>query len=159
MRNQIHDSIWQEFWDAGRGHFVQAIGSTDVDGAMLMMPLVRFVTGTDPRWLKTLARITEQLVHDGLVFRTPAGLAGQEGAFAACSFWYVECLARAGRVDEAHVEFERTLSLANHLGLYAEEFDVQGHHLGNFPQALTHLAMISAAHYLDRALSGARIVR
>ncbi len=158
-RNQIHDSIWLEFWHQERGHFVQAIGSTDVDGAMLMMPLVRFVTGTDPRWLKTLARIGEQLAHDGLVFRTPAGLDGHEGAFAACSFWYVECLARAGRIDEAHVEFERTLSFANHLGLYAEEFDVQGHHLGNFPQALTHLALISAAHYLDRALSGARIVR
>lgn len=159
VRNQIHDSIWQEFWHQERDHFVQAIGSTEVDGAMLMMPLVRFVTGTDPRWLKTLARIGEQLAHDGLVFRTPAGLDGHEGAFAACSFWYVECLARAGRVDEAHVEFERTLSFANHLGLYAEEFDVQGHHLGNFPQALTHLAMISAAHYLDRVLSGARIAR
>ncbi len=157
VRNEIHASIWEEFWSGERGHFVQARGSTDVDGALLLMPLVRFVTGTDPRWLATLDRIGEQLGDDGLVFRTPAGRAGQEGAFAACSFWYVECLARAGRLSEAHAVLERTLSYANHLGLYAEEFDVQARHLGNFPQALTHLALISAAYYLDRALSGARL--
>jgi len=82
------------------------------------------------------------------------GLDGTEGAFAACSFWYVECLARAGQVEKAHLEFEQLLRYANPLGLYAEEFDSRGRHLGNTPQALTHLALISAASFLDRRLSG-----
>ena len=80
------------------------------------------------------------------------GLHGQEGTFTPCSFWYVECLARAGRVDEARLLFEKMLTYANHLGLYAEEIGRGGEHLGNYPQALTHLALISAAHALDRAL-------
>ena len=159
VRNDIYGSIWTDFWDEDRGHFVHAKGSADLDGAMLLMPLVRFVTGTDPRWLKTLDAITVQLVDDGLVFRTPEGRSGHEGAFAACSFWYVECLTRAGRVEMAHREFERALSYGNHLGLFAEEFDVQAHHLGNFPQALTHLALISAAYSLDRELSGQPVLR
>lgn len=155
-RNAIHDSLWQDFWSDEHGHFVHTPSSHEVDGAMLMMPLVRFVTGTDPRWLATLAAIETQLIDDGLVFRTPAGRRGEEGAFAACSFWYVECLARADRLSEAQAALEATLGFANHLGLFAEEFDIQGHQLGNFPQALTHLALISAVHYLDRRLSGAR---
>ena len=82
------------------------------------------------------------------------GLEGTEGAFTACSFWYVECLARAGQVEKAHLEFEQLLRYANPLGLYAEEFDSHARHLGNTPQALTHLALISAACFLDRRLSG-----
>ncbi|WP_428488125.1 glycoside hydrolase family 15 protein [Rhodopila sp.] len=152
-RNEIHDSIWAKFWSESCGHFVQTPDSREVDGALLLMPLVRFVTGNDPRWLATLDAITRTLTADGLVFRTPAGRAGREGAFAACSFWYVECLARAGRLTEAQATLERTLSYANHVGLYAEEFDVQAHQLGNFPQALTHLALISAVYYVDRACS------
>ena len=159
VRNELHRSIWEEFWSEERGHFVHAIGSDEVDGALLLMPLVRFVTGTDPRWLGTLKAIERVLVDDGLVFRTPAGRSGAEGAFAPCSFWYVECLARAGQVDKAHVEFERALGYANHLGLYAEELDVRARHLGNFPQALTHLALISAAFYLDRELVGGAVAR
>ena len=85
-------------------------------------------------------------------------LDGEEGSFTACSFWYVECLARAGRVDEARLLFEKMLSYANHLGLYAEELGRAGDHLGNFPQALTHLALVSAAHSLDRALDDGRCV-
>ncbi len=154
-RNEIHDSIWAEFWSDECGHFVQSTESVEVDGALLLMPLVRFITGNDPRWLATLDAITRTLTDDGLVFRTPAGRAGSEGSFAACSFWYAECLARAGRLDEARATLERTLSYANHLGLFAEEFDVQAHQLGNFPQALTHLALISAVHYVDRMSNGA----
>lgn len=157
-RKAIHQDIWSNFWNEERGHFVQRLGSTALDGAMLMMPLVRFVSATDPRWLATLDAIGESLVRDGMVRRylpseTPSdNLEGEEGAFAACSFWYVECLARAGRVAEAHLEFEKLLSYANPLGLYAEEFDGRAHHLGNMPQALTHLALISAATFLDRKL-------
>lgn len=157
-RQAIHDDIWEHFWDEELGHFVQHIGSRNLDASMLLMPLVRFVSARDPRWLATLDAIEGRLVRDGMVYRYrnddvyDDGLAGDEGAFAACSFWYVECLARAGRVEQAHLEFEQLLRYANPLGLYAEEFDTHGRHLGNTPQALSHLALISAATFLDRKL-------
>ncbi|MFJ2367234.1 glycoside hydrolase family 15 protein [Pseudomonas sp. NPDC087697] len=159
-RQAIYADIWSNFWNAEHGHFVQHIGGTALDGSMLLMPLVRFVSAKDPRWLSTLQAIQKTLVRDGMVYRYHNddsqidGLAGTEGAFAACSFWYVECLARAGQVEKAHLEFEQLLRYANPLGLYAEEFDSQARHLGNTPQALTHLALISAASFLDRKLSG-----
>ncbi|ROO01056.1 glucoamylase [Pseudomonas moraviensis] len=159
-RQAIYTDIWDNFWDEERGHFVQYKGGTALDGSMLLMPLVRFVSAKDPRWLSTLEAIEKTLVRDGMVYRyrnedaNIDGLNGTEGAFAACSFWYVECLARAGQVEKAHLEFEQLLRYANPLGLYAEEFDSHGRHLGNTPQALTHLALISAASFLDRKLSG-----
>ena len=159
-RQAIYADIWSNFWNEERGHFVQHTGSTALDGSMLLMPLVRFVAATDPRWLSTLEAIQKSLVRDGMVYRYRNddsqidGLQGTEGAFAACSFWYVECLARAGQVEKAHLEFEQLLRYANPLGLYAEEFDNQARHLGNTPQALSHLALISAATFLDRKLSG-----
>jgi GH15 family glucan-1,4-alpha-glucosidase len=161
-RQAIYEDIWSNFWNEERGHFVQHIGSTRLDGSMLLMPLVRFVAATDPRWLSTLQAIEKSLVRAGMVYRYRNddsqidGLPGTEGAFAACSFWYVECLARAGQVKKAHLEFEQLLRYANPLGLYAEEFDSHARHLGNTPQALTHLALISAACFLDRKLSGAK---
>ncbi|MDQ7985990.1 glycoside hydrolase family 15 protein [Pseudomonas sp. G34] len=157
-RQAIHDDIWNNFWDQDCGHFVQRIGCQGVDGSMLLMPLMRFVAATDPRWLATLEAIEQQLVRDGMVYRyrTDDGLEGEEGSFMACSFWYVECLARAGRLEKAHLEFEQLLRYANPLGLYAEELDKRGHHLGNTPQALSHLALISAASFLDHRLSGER---
>lgn len=160
VRNEIREDIWNNFWNEKQGHFVATRHGDFVDASMLLMPLVRFVGATDPEWLSTLDTIKEKLVNDGLVRRynleeTPAdGLEGNEGAFTACSFWYVECLARAGRVYEAHFEFEKLLSYANPLGLYAEEFDHQGFALGNTPQALSHLALISAAFFLNRKLNG-----
>jgi len=163
-RQAIYADIWSNFWNEERGHFVQHIGSTALDGSMLLMPLVRFVAATDPRWLSTLEAIQKSLVRDGMVYRYRNddsqidGLQGTEGAFAACSFWYVECLARAGQVEKAHLEFEQLLRYANPLGLYAEEFDNQARHLGNTPQALSHLALISAATFLDRKLSGEKTV-
>jgi GH15 family glucan-1,4-alpha-glucosidase len=159
-RQAIYADIWDNFWNAERGHFVQHLGGTALDGSMLLMPLVRFVSAKDPRWLSTLQAIQKSLVRDGMVYRYHNddsqidGLCGTEGAFAACSFWYVECLARAGQLDKAHLEFEQLLRYANPLGLYAEEFDSHARHLGNTPQALTHLALISAACFLDRKLSG-----
>ena len=159
-RQAIYADIWENFWNEERGHFVQHIGGTALDGSMLLMPLVRFVSAKDPRWLSTLEAIQKTLVRDGMVYRYRNddsqidGLSGTEGAFAACSFWYVECLARAGQVEKAHLEFEQLLRYANPLGLYAEEFDSHARHLGNTPQALTHLALISAASFLDRKLSG-----
>ncbi|UWF47521.1 glycoside hydrolase family 15 protein [Pseudomonas sp. N3-W] len=159
-RQAIYADIWSNFWNEERGHFVQYKGGTALDGSMLLMPLLRFVSAKDPRWLSTLEAIQKTLVRDGMVYRYRNddteidGLVGTEGAFAACSFWYVECLARAGQVDKAHLEFEQLLRYANPLGLYAEEFDNHARHLGNTPQALTHLALISAASFLDRKLSG-----
>jgi len=163
MRQAIYADIWENFWNEERGHFVQHIGGTALDGSMLLMPLVRFVSAKDPRWLATLQAIEKTLVRDGMVYRYRNddsridGLDGTEGAFAACSFWYVECLARAGQVEKAHLEFEQLLRYANPLGLYAEELDRHARHLGNTPQALTHLALISAASFLDRKLSGEKV--
>jgi GH15 family glucan-1,4-alpha-glucosidase len=123
------------------------------------MPIVEFVGPTDPRWLSTLARIEEELTNDTLVSRynvndaAPDAFEGAfEGAFNICSFWFVDCLTRAGRLDDARLALEKMFSYANHLGLYAEEVGPSGEALGNFPQALTHLALITATINLDRAL-------
>jgi GH15 family glucan-1,4-alpha-glucosidase len=122
-----------------------------------MMPLAKFVSPTDPKWLATLDALGEDLVSDSLVYRydpqsSADGLPGEEGTFSICSFWYVEALTRAGRVDEGRLAFEKMLTYANHLGLYAEEIGHTGEQLGNFPQAFTHLALISAAFNLDSTL-------
>lgn len=124
------------------------------------MPLVHFIAPTDPRWISTLDAIGDELVRDGLVYRynpsaTPDGLDGDEGTFSMCTVWYVECLARAGRLEAAQLIFEKTYTYANHLGLYSEQIGPSGELLGNFPQAFTHLALISAAIGLDRDLATA----
>jgi GH15 family glucan-1,4-alpha-glucosidase len=128
-----------------------------LDASVLLMPLVKFVAPTDPRWLSTLDAIGRELVSDALVYRynaaaSPDGLEGEEGTFSICSFWYVEALARARRLDEARIAFEKILTYANHLGLYSEEIGPTGEALGNFPQAFTHLSLVSAATNLDRQL-------
>jgi GH15 family glucan-1,4-alpha-glucosidase len=144
-------------WNEERGAFVQYYGGGVLDASLLLMPLVLFISPTDPRWLSTLDAISAELVADSLVYRynveeSPDGLEGAEGTFSMCSFWYVEALARAGRLDEARLAFEKMLTYANHLGLYSEEIGPSGELLGNFPQAFTHLALISAAVNLDRRL-------
>ena len=153
-RDAIANDIWDNFRHPEHGYFVQDRGGTELDAALLMMPLVRFVSATDPVWLKTLDAIGEHLRDDGLVYRyrNEDGLAGGEGAFMTCTFWYAECLARAGRLDEAQVILAKGERYANSLGLFSEELDVRGLPLGNFPQALTHLAFISAAFFTDRKL-------
>jgi GH15 family glucan-1,4-alpha-glucosidase len=153
-RDAIVDDIWHNFRHPEHGYFVQERGGTELDAALLMMPLVRFVSATDPVWLKTLDAIGEQLRDDGLVYRyrNADGLTGGEGAFTTCTFWYAECLARAGRLDEAQMIMAKGVRYANPLGLFSEELDVRGLPLGNFPQALTHLAFISAAFFTDRKL-------
>ena len=162
VRDEIHADIHANFWDEKQRAFVQSKGSTALDAACLLMPLLRFISPVDPRWLSTLDAIGKTLTEDALVRRydieasaSVDALKGQEGRFVACSFWYVECLARAGRLDEARLLFEKIFGFANHLGLFAEELGIAGEHLGNFPQALTHLALISAAYTLDRELTGA----
>lgn len=158
VRDAIYGEIFEHFWHPGRRTFVQYKGASIVDASSLLMPLVKFISPTDPRWLSTLQAIESDLVDDSLVFRYKTdktvsdGLSGQEGTFSICSFWYVECLARAGQLEKARFFFEKMVGYANHLGLYAEELGPSGEHLGNFPQAFTHLSLISAAYDLDRRL-------
>ena len=156
-RDAIYHQIMSKGWNEKRQAFVQHFDTDVLDASLLLMPLVKFVAPTDPRWLSTLDAITNELVSDSLVYRynveaSPDGLAGDEGTFSICSFWYVEALARAGRLEEARLAFEKMLTYANHLGLYSEEIGPTGEQLGNFPQAFTHLALISAAVNLDYQL-------
>ena len=157
IRDRIYDQIMERGWDPVRGAFVQHYDSDVLDASLLLMPLCKFIAPTDPRWISTLDAITDELVSDSLVYRynpdaSPDGLAGDEATFSLCSFWWVEALARAGRLDEARLAFEKMLTYANHVGLYSEEIGATGEQLGNFPQAFTHLALISAAYNLDRQL-------
>ena len=162
-RDEIRNDIYTNFWNEDLQSFVQAKGTTDLDASALLMPMMRFISPVDPMWLSTMKAIEERLIEDTLVRRYEVrshvdGLPGTDGSFTACSFWYVECLARAGELEKAQLLFEKLLGYANHLGLYSEELGADGRHLGNFPQAFTHLALISAATYLDRALSGTKEV-
>jgi GH15 family glucan-1,4-alpha-glucosidase len=166
-RDEIYEAIMRQGWSERRQAFTQSFGSDTLDAANLMMPLVFFLSPSDPRMLSTINAIHRTpknggLVSDGLVYRydvekTPDGLRGEEGTFNMCTFWLVEALTRSGRIeperlDQARLLFEHMLGYANHLGLYAEETGPRGEALGNFPQAFTHLSIISAAFNLDRAL-------
>ena len=156
-RDDIYRQIMERGWHEERGAFVQHYEADHLDASVLLMPLVKFIAPTDPMWLSTLDAMSRELVSDSLVYRynsgaAPDGLEGEEGTFSICTFWYVEALARAGRLDEARLVFEKMLTYANHLGLYSEEIGPTGDQLGNYPQAFTHLALISAAHTLDKAL-------
>jgi len=165
VRDQIYEEIMERGWSSKRQAFVQHYGSESLDASNLMMPLVFFLSPTDPRMLKTLdatncspdngGLVSNSLVHRYNVKETADGLKGAEGTFNICTFWLVEALTRAGQVDRARLKFEQMLGYANHLGLYAEQTGHSGEALGNFPQAFTLLALISAAYNLDRAL-GAR---
>jgi GH15 family glucan-1,4-alpha-glucosidase len=163
-RDEIRNDIFTNLWNEELQSFVQAKGTKDLDASTLLMPLMRFISPVDPMWLSTMRAIEDRLVGDTLVRRYEVershvdGLPGCEGSFTSCSFWYVECLARSGDLEKAQLLFEKLLGYANHLGLYSEELGADGRHLGNFPQAFTHLALISAATYLDRALSGMKNV-
>lgn len=168
-RDEIYETVMREGWSTGKKAFVQTLGGDALDASALLLPLVFFVAPNDPRMLATLDAIRRPmreggLSADGLVYRydpriAPDGLPGDEGTFNMCSFWLVEALTRAGRTDRSRLEdarllFEQMLGYSNHLGLYAEQTGLSGEALGNFPQALTHLGLISAAFNLDRALSG-----
>ena len=157
-RDTIYEESMNRGWNPKRQACVQAYDSDTLDAANLLMPLMFFISPTDPRMLSTIDATIRELTSDSLVYRYKTdetlsdGLAGQEGTFSMCTFWLVEALTRAGRLDDARFLFERMLGQANHLGLYGEEISPTGETLGNFPQAFTHLALISAAFNLDRAL-------
>jgi GH15 family glucan-1,4-alpha-glucosidase len=167
VRDQIYEEVLQSGWNERQQSFVQALGGSNLDASNLAMPLVFFMAPNDPKMTKTIEAIIQPtakggLFEDGMVRRysiaqTKDGLKGEEGSFNMCTFWLVEALTRAGRSDpellkQAHILFQKMLMKANHLGLYSEEAGVTGEPLGNMPQALAHLAFISAAVNLDRAL-------
>jgi len=166
-RDKIYEEVMTKGWNEKRQAFTQYYGSDDLDASLLIMPMVFFMSASDPRMISTVDAIMKSpqeggLVSDSLVYRYPPeprvdGLPGEEGTFNLCSFWLVEAMARMGqavpeRLGQASLIFERMLGYANHLGLFAEQTGAQGEALGNFPQAFTHLALISAAYNLDRAL-------
>ncbi len=155
-RDRIYDAIMEKGWNSTRRAFVQYFGADAIDAANLLMPQVGFISARDPRMVSTITQVMNELVSDSLVYRYRLGngwddgLSGKEGTFSMCTFWLVEALAGAGRLDEARFIFEKMLTYANHLGLYAEQIGQSGEALGNFPQALTHLGLISAALALDK---------
>ena len=167
IRDEIYLDVMGKGWNVERRAFVQHYNSKSLDASTLVMPLVFFMAPNDPRMLDTLDAICRDpadggLLSASLVYRYNTsqfndGLAGGEGTFNMCTFWLVEALTRAGhtdrtRLDQARLIFEKMLGYANHLGLYGEQTGLHGEALGNFPQAFTHLALISAAFNLDLAL-------
>ncbi|MEO1297918.1 MAG: glycoside hydrolase family 15 protein, partial [Cyanobacteria bacterium J06636_16] len=169
VRDRIYKEILDKGWNEELQSFVQVYGGDSLDAGCLIMPLVFFMAPNDPRMIKTLEQVQKPpqeggLTANSLVYRynpeqSDDGLEGKEGTFNLCTFWLVEALTRAGRadpkqLDKARLIFEEMLSYANHLGLYAEELGINGTALGNYPQAFTHLALISAAWNLNEALEG-----
>lgn len=161
VRDRIYRSIIEEMWSPARKAFTQYAGSDQLDASVLLMPLLRVISPTDPRWTSTMKAVTEELVEDSLVRRyrlhdgKTDGFPDDEGTFTICSFWYAECLSRGGDLQQARFVFEKVLGYANHVGLFAEQLGPSGEQLGNFPQAFTHLALISAAYDIDRRLDAA----
>lgn len=159
-RDAVFHQILDRGWSKERRAFVQHYDTDVLDASLLLMPMVGFLTPTDPDWLTTLDAMDAELVSDSLVYRydpaaSPDGLRGSEGTFNLCSFLYVEALARAGRLHQARYAFDKMLTYANHVGLFGEEIGPSGEQLGNFPQAFTHLALIDAALALDEELDRA----
>jgi GH15 family glucan-1,4-alpha-glucosidase len=156
-RDRVYTQIMARGWNSKVGAFTQHYDTEVLDSSLLLMPLMGFVAPRDPMWLSTLDAMDRELVSDSLVYRynpsaSPDGLAGNEGTFSLCTFWYVDALARAGRLDDAQLTFEKMHTYANHLGLFSEEIGSTGEQLGNFPQAFSHLSLINAAINLDYQL-------
>ncbi|PTN12584.1 glycoside hydrolase family 15 protein [Nitrosomonas aestuarii] len=158
-RDDIFNDVFNNFWNPELGAFVQYRGATTLDASALLIPLVRMLSPKEPRWISTLRAIEKELVTDSLVYRyklsngASDGLSDDEGTFSMCSFWYIECLAKSGQLEKAILCFEKMLGYANHLGLYSEQISLNGEQLGNFPQAFTHLGLISAAYQLRLLLT------
>ena len=164
-RGRIYNQIMNRGWNDKVRAFTQHYDTDLLDSSLLMMPREGFVSPTDPMWLSTMDAMDRELVSDSLVYRynpaaSPDGLHGNEGTFSLCTFLYVDALARAGRLDDAILTFEKMHTYGNHLGLFSEEIDSTGGQLGNFPQAFTHLSLINAAITLNRELDqGARVIQ
>jgi GH15 family glucan-1,4-alpha-glucosidase len=156
-RDRIYQQIMERGWNSKRDAFVQHYNTDVLDASNLMMPLVGFISPFDPMWISTLNATDQELVSDSLVYRydpsaSPDGLRGHEGTFSICTYWYVDALARSGRLHDARQVFAKMATYGNHLGLFAEQIGLTGDQQGNFPQAFTHLALINAAMNLDYEL-------
>ncbi len=155
-RDAIRAEVLTRGWSDELGAFKQSYEDERLDAANLLLPTVGFIAGDDPKMVSTIDATLDQLVVDGLCYRyldAPEGVSGNEGAFVLCTFWLINALALAGRHDEAREMFERMLHRASPLGLYAEEIDPStGHHLGNYPQAFSHIGVIASAVTLARRL-------
>ncbi|GAB3763330.1 GH15 family glucan-1,4-alpha-glucosidase [Nocardioides ginsengisegetis] len=155
VRDRVREEVLDKGFDRDRNTFTQHYATTEVDASLLVLPLVGFLDGDDPRVLGTIAAVEADLLRDGLVlrYRTGSGvdgLSGDEHPFLACSFWLVSAYAAAGRTDDAHALFDRLVGLVNDVGLLSEEYDVgEGRMAGNFPQAFSHLALVQAAFDLS----------
>ncbi|MFL5704313.1 MAG: glycoside hydrolase family 15 protein [Ktedonobacteraceae bacterium] len=155
----VYEQIMYAGWNEKKQSFVQYYGSDAIDASSLLMVLTRFAGPTDPRIQSTIDRILRELTSDSLVYRydpkkaADDGLGSIEGTFSPCSFWLAESLAMAGRLDEARLMLEKMMSYSNHVGLYAEEIGPTGQALGNYPQAFTHLSLVTACYNIDRALN------
>jgi len=156
-RDRLYNQVMSRGWNDKVKAFTQHYTTDVLDSSLLLMPIEGFVSPVDPMWLSTLDAMNKELVSDSLVYRynpaaSPDGLHGDEGTFSLCTFLYVDALARAGKLDEAILVFEKMFTYGNHLGLFSEEIDATGGQLGNFPQAFTHLALINSAITLNREL-------
>jgi len=149
VRDEIRRQVDERGYDASRGVFIQSFGLPEMDASLLLLPIAGFIEYKDPRMIRTTHAIREELEESGLLRRYRTGtdeMEGREGVFLACSFWLAEVLARQGRVQEANGFFQRAVATGNDLGLFPEEYDPRAKEmLGNFPQGLTHLSLISAA--------------
>jgi GH15 family glucan-1,4-alpha-glucosidase len=158
-RDQIREAILTRGWSEAKQAYVQSFDSDELDAAQLLMPIFGFLRATDERMRSTIEAIARELTEDGLVLRyrnqegmNADGLSGEEGTFVICSFWLVSALAKAGEVDRAEALFDQLAAYANDLGLLAEEIDTaNGEQLGNFPQAFSHIGLITAAYEIDKA--------
>jgi GH15 family glucan-1,4-alpha-glucosidase len=156
-RDRLYNQIMSRGWNEKVGAFTQHYETDVLDSSLLFMPLQGFISPTDPMWLSTLDAMDRELVSDSLVYRynpaaSPDGLHGDEGTFSLCTFLYVDALARAGRIDDAILTFEKMFTYGNHLGMFSEEIGSTGEQLGNFPQAFTHLSLINSAVTLNNEL-------
>jgi GH15 family glucan-1,4-alpha-glucosidase len=156
-RDALYNQVMDRGWNKKVKAFTQHYETEVLDSSLLLMPIEGFISATDPMWLSTMDAMNRELVSDSLVYRynpsaSPDGLHGDEGTFSLCTFLYVDALARAGRLDDAVLTFEKMLTYGNHLGMFSEEIDSTGGQLGNFPQAFTHLSLINSAITLNREL-------
>jgi GH15 family glucan-1,4-alpha-glucosidase len=155
VRDEIYEDVYNNFWNEKKQAFVQYKGGDTLDASVLLMPILNIISPFSHRWQKTMEALNKELRSDVLIYRYREngdeidGLKGKEGTFTMCSFWHVECLALEGKIEKAKEHFEKMLGYCNHLGLFSEQLGMKGEHLGNFPQAFTHLALISAAIQLS----------
>lgn len=160
-RDAVIESLMHDGFDRQTGAFVQAYGSTALDASVLRLPMLGVIDANDPRMRSTVTQVECRLMRNGLVYRyldADDGLPGGEGTFAMCTFWLANNYVMHGRLADAEALVRHVLSLANDLGLFAEEIDpVTGEQLGNFPQAFTHIALINSAVRLGAAKEGRRL--